>query len=214
MGNKLRRIDRKEELLQALTRHVRVLTLEQVARTWWSHTKRPKNNAQKRLRKLEEEGLVECFTMLARPEIELSGPVFRWSPGDPEPDFGPIAYRLQRRWKGPFVPTQAVIATRKAKRDYAGSNGGRMPRDSETTHDIHLAQVYLRLRKEQPELLEGWVSEAQQYAEGGGKNARLPDVIIRESGNPRLLIEFAGAYSKQKLQAFHVEAEHLPYQLW
>jgi hypothetical protein len=207
-------IDKKDDLLRALTHHVRVLTLDQIARTWWSRTVRPKNNAKKCLRKLEQQGLVQCLTIMARPEIELPEPVFTWTPGDPDPNFGPIAYRLKNRWKEPFVPTQAVIATREAMRNYGGYIGGRAPRDSEATHDIHLGQVYLHLRGQQPELLQGWVSEAQQYAEGGGKNARLPDVIIRDAGSAQLILEFAGAYSKQKLEAFHGEASHIQYQLW
>lgn len=214
MGKMRPPIDPHGELLQSLTRHVRLLTLDQVARTWWSHTARPKSNAKKKLNQLQKQGLVHCFTILARPEIKLSAPVFVWTPGDPAPSFGPIAYRLQSRWKGPLVPTEVVIATKQAKRECGGYIGGRKPRDSEATHDVHLAQVYLRLRKTQPELLAGWVSEAQQYAEGGGKNARLPDAIIRSEGSPRLLIEFAGAYSKQKLQAFHGESQQASYQLW
>ena len=113
-----------------------------------------------------------------------------------------------------MVPTDAVIATRQATREFGGYIGGRRPRDSETTHDIHLAQVYLRLRTRQPELLSQWVSEAQQYAEGGGKNERLPDVIIRDTGIPQFVIEFGGAYSKPKLEAFHAASAEIPYQLW
>ena len=204
----------KEELLRCLTHHVRVLTVDQVARTWWPHTQRPKNNARKRLQELESQGLVRLANVLARPEIELAKPVFQWNPGDPDPDFGPIAYRLKTRWSGPLVPTEVVIATRDAKLRYGGYIGGRMPRDSETTHDINLAKVYLQLRRDQPRLLDYWVSEAQQYAEGGGKNQRLPDVIIRDGAAVQMIIEFAGAYSKQKLQAFHAEAQQSTYQLW
>lgn len=206
--------DPEHELLEALTHKVRLLTVDQIARTWWPHTSRPKNNAKKRLRKLEQQGLVRIEAVMARPEIKLTGPEFSWLPGGEEPNFGPIAYRLKNRWKSPLVPTEIVIATLLAKRQFGGYMGGRMPRESETTHDIHLAQVYLRLRKDQPEMMDGWVSEARQYAEGGGKNQRLPDVIIRDGNVTREVIEFGGAYSKQKLQAFHGEAQHTPYQLW
>ncbi len=206
--------DPKENLLHALTHHVRVLTVDQVARTWWPHTKRPRNNAKKRLQELENQKLVSLQTILARPEIDLEEPVFNWKIGDPKPDFGPIAYRLKARWKEPLEPTDVVIASRDTKLHYGGYIGGRMPRESEATHDINLAKVYLQFRQEQPELLDFWVSEAQQYAEGGGKNQRLPDVIIRDGEAVQMIIEFAGAYSKQKLQAFHDEAKQIPYQLW
>ncbi len=207
-------MDANEQLLEALTKRVRLFTIDQVARTWWSHTVRPRNNAKKRLRKLEEQGLVELITIMAMPEIELRAPVYEWRPGNPPPQFGPIAYRLRSRWKAPLVPTEAVIATTKTKRQYGGYIGGRKPRRSEATHDVHLSQVYLRLRETNPEILSHWISDAQQYAEGGGKNARLPDVLIRDGVTTEMLIEFAGAYRKQKLEAFHGQAKGYPYQLW
>lgn len=204
----------KREVVAALTQHVRVLTVDQIARTWWPHTQRPRSNALKGLADLEGRGLVETFSMMAQPEIDLPGPVFVWRPGDPEPDFRAIASRLRARWKRPRRPTDAVIATRRAARDYGGYLGGRRPRASEATHDLHLAQVYLRMRRESPELLEFWVSEAQQYAEGGGRNEPLPDVIIRPAGAAQFLVEFAGQYSRRKLEEFHGRTNHIPYQLW
>lgn len=206
--------DRAEIILEALTRRVRLITVDQAADTWWWLTVRPRTNAKKCLRKLERQGLVEFITIMAMPEIDLGKPVFEWHPGNPPPKFGPIAYRLRTRWNAPLVPTEAVIATIKAKRLYGGYIGGRKPRRSEATHDVHLTQVYLRLRRTNPEFAAQWVSDAQQYAEGGGKNARLPDAVIREGTSVHMLIEFAGAYSKQKLEAFHGQAKRYPYQLW
>ena len=106
-------MDPTEQLLEALTKRVRLFTIDQAARTWWSHTVRPRNNARKQLRKLEEQGLVELITIMAIPEIDLRTPVLEWQPGDPSPKFGPIAYQLRTRWKKPLVPTEAVIATAK-----------------------------------------------------------------------------------------------------
>ena len=206
--------DRADIILETLTRRVRLITVDQAAAAWWWLTVRPRSNARKCLRRLEKQGLVEFITVMAMPEIELREPVYEWHPGDSPPDFGRVAYRLRSRWQAPLVPTDAVIATPRAKQLLGGYIGGRKPRRSEATHDVHLTQVYLRLRRTDPDFAAQWVSDAQQYAEGGGKNARLPDAIIRDGKSIRMLIEFAGAYSKQKLEAFHGQAKRHSYQLW
>lgn len=130
----------------------------------------------KRLRELEIDGLIEIITIMARPEIDLAGPVFSWEPGDPNPDFGPIAYQLRNRWQKPLVSTPAAMATRQANRLYGGYTGGRKPRPSEATHDVHLGQLYLHLRETQPKLAAAWVS----------KHSNTPKEVARMHGFPML----------------------------
>ena len=78
-----------------------------------------------------------------------------------------------------------------------------------------MAGVFLLLRSTRPELVPYWLSEEALRAELGGPGEKLPDAMIRKDGERRV-IEFGGAYRKDKLISFHdyCEAECLPYELW
>ena len=207
---------RDAEILQALTEHVRVFSLPQIARTWWATSKNGIENAGDRLKILAAADLVEVHRAPAHPEIELREPVIDWTPGDPEPDFGPCSYKLQTRWKQHPVMTACVSATRTAMNRFGG-HGGRPPRQIERTHGIHLAAVYLLYRNRSPEVVSGWVFEERLKQERRReKFERLPDVVLRPDGGRERVIEFGGAYAKRKLAGFHAfcARKFWPYEIW
>lgn len=209
--------DLDERILWTLTRKIRLVTLDQAARTWWSSSPRPLAAAKSRLRRLSSDGLVRLVSVMAHPEIKLVAPVFSWAPGDKDPPFGRIAYQLQVRWRRPLVATPIVIATKEALRRFGGYIGDRLPRPAEVSHDVNLSSVYLQLLADDPARARFWVSEHQLYAEGGGRNERLPDAILRSARNRpdgNLIIEFGGAYTKSKLQQFHSEFSAFRYEVW
>ncbi|HZZ26755.1 MAG TPA: hypothetical protein VFE46_02010 [Pirellulales bacterium] len=204
------------QILWTLTRKVRVLTAQQVAETWFADLSQPTRAAVKRLRQLQDFGLLNEHAVMLHPMIHLDAPVLNWMPGNEEPNFGALSYRLKERWPSPLVTKSIFHATRDANRLLGGYIGGRQPRTSETTHDVHLAQVYLRFLRQEPRTAKRWVSEHQLYAEGGGRNERLPDAIIRHPRNRDLdlVVEFGGKYPKMKLIEFHDALRHLRYQIW
>lgn len=206
---------RDEQILWTLTHRLRLLSVAQVARTWWKKLHRA--SAASRLRQLAEAGLIEVENLMTHPEILLAAPVVAWCPGDDEPDFGAVAYRLKSRWTEAPIPTPLVNATRAAVGMFGGYTGGRGPRPSETTHDLYLAQVFLSLQAADPSLAKRWVSENELYADGRGRNERLPDAVIRgrRAGEPPArIIEFGGAYSKSKLADFHRAFSTYSYEVW
>jgi len=202
------------EILDALTKRVRVLTLPQVARTWWAASKNPTENARDRLQILKANTLVQIQRVPAHPELPLEEPVSTWTPGEAPPVFGAVSYRLQVRWSLPTVTTVCMSATTKAA-NRLGGHGGRFPREVERTHDIHLARVYLSFKDRRPDLLPGWTFEEALRQEHRRSSERLPDVIILD-GHTRRVIEFGGAYPKAKLEAFHgyCKEKALPYEIW
>jgi len=207
---------RDRDILYTLTHRVRCLTVEQVGRTWWSGSKAPTKDAGKRLTALAEAGFIEQFSALARPELGLVEPVCEWSPNSPQPDFGKIAYLLKSRWRDAKPRrTPLVVATRPAML-LLGGHGARRPRASETTHDLHLAAIYLRLVTANDKRAKRWISEAALYSQGWGRNARLPDAMILAKRGPHTIVEFAGEYGKRKLIEFHNEFSNrgLCYELW
>ena len=207
--------DRDREILKVLATRVRLLSVDQIGRTWWGYTRYPTLNAKRRLKCLEQAGLVQTETVTAHPEILVSQPVFRWKPGEIEPHLGPISWRLQKRWKQ--HPTEACVAfaTKKAAVLFAGRSG-RSPRASEATHDIHLGAVYLHFRKHRPSHAAFWMPETQMRHTARGSSFTVPDAVIQRP-NPTALefiVEFGGAYSTPKLERFHAEHRHLTYEIW
>jgi hypothetical protein len=85
----------------------------------------------------------------------------------------------------------------------------------EQTHDVHLAAVFLLFRNRSPTLVSRWVSEATILRNRDDKFQKLPDAVIEFETGP-LVVEFGGAYSKEKVESFHgyCEENSLPYELW
>lgn len=206
--------ERDRSVLDVLTTCVRLLSLPQIARTFWRQVRVPVVAARRRLTVLEEAGLLDCLTVLARPELTLTAPVIRWMPGIAPPNFGSAAHQLQARWDQPPMPTIVVVATARAGH-WRGGQGGRRPRTSEATHDLHLAAVYLKFLAEQPDLAKFWVSESSLVQSARVAGMRLPDAMI-QGPEERKVIEFGGAYSKSKLAEFHAFCcqEKLAYEVW
>lgn len=195
--------DDERELLLDLALRVRVFSLVQIARTW--------PRAVSRLRLLERRGLLFSFTAVAHPELPLAAPVAAWTAGQYAPEFSKVAYQLRRRWCRSGVPTKCFIASKAAGRMFGG-HGGRFPRESEETHDIHLAAVYLRYRSLSPALITSWVHEEEIRRDRKQQSGKVPDAVL----NRQKVIEFGGAYKKAKLLAFHkfCESRNLEYEVW
>jgi hypothetical protein len=209
------------EIFDTLTRRVRVLSLPQVARTWWPNAREPKRVSENRLRALADENLVRIERAVAHPELDLAGPIESWSMGEADPDFGSLSYKLQSRWSADPVRTSFISASKSAAQRFGGY-GGRPPRCVERTHDIHMAQVFLHYRQHHPALVCDWVFEEQVKAERKKSGARskdrsqkLPDAFIRTKSSTKA-IEFGGAYGKDKLIAFHryCKENSFPYEIW
>lgn len=205
---------RDDEVLDALTLRVRVMSIHQIARCWFGNLRNPVRQAARRVSTLAQAGLVEQATMPARPELALDRPLVTWMPGDLEPEFERLATILDARWKEPATPAEIVIATRKAG-NFRGGGGGRWPRRSEVSHDLTLAGLYLAWRRGRRSRDAEWISEARLRHEGFGDEDRLPDAMIQEAGRRRA-IELAGAYGAAKLRDFHrfCAERELPYELW
>lgn len=154
------------------------------------------------------------FTMLAHPELEITSPAAVWERGDEVPNFGQVSWALKSRWVKPPTLTSFVIATHLAG-NYFGGKGGRHPRPTEWTHDLHMSGVFLRFRQHHPELVPYWLSEDAIRKEAGGRGVKIPDALIRTKNFERV-IEFGGAYGKNKLKDFHAfcEGRGLAYEIW
>ena len=202
--------NRDREILLTLTHKVRLLSLDQIARSWWPSSS--PGAARARLSALP--ALLHRLTLNAHPELTLPGPLFTWRPGLPTPPFGALSYRLKKRWNQAVKPTTVYIASEKAAR-YFGGCGGKLRRPLQATHDLHVAQIYLRLLNADPALAALWVSEERFAPER--RREKLPDAVLRDAaGNLILVIEFGGAYDAKHVERVHLDCvtRSLPYELW
>lgn len=202
---------RDRDILEVLSLRVRTLSLGQVARTWWQGRSQSVRQAQQRITVLVEAGLLELNHLRAHPELPLDAPLAVWHGGQPPPGFGELARCLRARWSNEAEDTTFVTATRSAGNDLGG-HGGRRPRISEATHDLHLAAVYLRMRSELPTRARSWMPE---FALRGMPGERVPDALVRD-GRYNTAIEFGGEYPEEKLRLFHEDCARRGrgYEIW
>lgn len=205
---------RDRDLLDTLVRRVRVLTLEQIARTWFAHTVTPRRHADIRLVRLARAGLIHRDTMIAHPELLLDMPMTVWVPGREPPDWVDLARRAACRWSAAPKSCKLVVASKLAG-TWLGGRGGRWPRPMELSHDISLAGVFLKFRLQDPNQAAAWVSEDLLGHYGFERDDRRPDAFIDTSVAPRA-IELAGLYRPAKFRNFHAfcEDHNLAYEIW
>lgn len=206
--------ERDRDILLTLTHKVRVLSLSQLARTWWSETAAGLETARRRLRRLAVDGWLTQLPVNAHPELPLAGPLYRWAPGEPAPNCYQLERRCRSRWKEPARRAAVYLATRQAAARLGGV-GGRLKHPLQTDHDLHVGTVYLRLLHTDPAMADLWVSEALVAPERRGQ--KLPDAIVKNpDGSVRLVVEFAGQYDAKRIAAVHEDcaARETPYELW
>lgn len=207
---------RDDEILRTLALSVRMLSLAQVAGAWWAPTAAGEANARRRLASLAESRLVGSARVHARPLPELACPVLAWSPGQADPDFDAVSWALQSRWTK--APRRIVVyfVTRRGANQYGGRLRGQIKQELQVSHDLGVAQVYLRLRAEQPDAALRWTGE--DTLRTGRKRQKIPDAMLRpcSSHASPLVIEFGGAYDARRVRSFHHDCSKrkLPYQLW
>jgi hypothetical protein len=200
----------EEEILATLARCVRLFTVDQIARTWFTS----RRVAQARMRTLEAAGYLHMRDALLHPELALETPVVVWKPAQPQPPFGRIAHRLRTRWTGTVAAETVVVISEDAATQFGGLPAPPL-RTDELTHDAHLAAVYLRYRRAAPELASTWIGERIIKNTRQIRSGPVPDASVRD-GRRRRYIEFAGAYPKGRLEAFHefCAASETTYELW
>lgn len=206
----------EEQVLDALTLRVRLLSVAQVARTWWPDSRHRNAHARRVLRNLEREGLIRRTTLCAHPELSLTTPVSTWSPGLRPPEASQLSRSLQRRWCDPPLLVDVALATQAAA-NFFGGVARTDPKRVEQTHDLHLSTVFLVHRSRDPLLVSHWISEGRIHrSRPDAPGEKLPDAMIQLPNGARRVIEFGGAYRPPKLQAFHAfcEARALPYEIW
>jgi hypothetical protein len=160
--------------------------------------------------------LIDRLPVLAAPLLVLERPLHVWEPGRPEPNCQAVSYLAQTRWSGAVRPTWAYFATREAA-DVFGGRGGLIKNPLQATHDLHVTQCFLRLRKTSPQEAQQWIGEDAIASPELRRWSRLPDALLFDSTRgPLRAIEFIGQYSPSRICSFHrfCAERQLPYEMW
>lgn len=207
--------DRQKEILQTLTLRVRFLSLHQIARTWWTPTTAGMNGARRQLASLVDAGFVSKESLHAHPELQLEAPVLVWTPGNPQPHFGAVAYQLEKRWTENVETVPAYFATPKAAKHFGGVPGSQR-HPYQATHDLHVSTVFLKLFVADRDTADRWCSE-DRLPELKRYREKLPDAAIKDQeGKIVRLVEFGGSYNERRVEKLHRHCDDysLPYELW
>lgn len=206
---------REREILDALLWKIRLLTLGQAARGWWTDAESGRRHARKRLGLLTDAGLLLRVQAPVRPVTPLIEPLVRWRPGEPPPNFHALSWRCQKRWTEPPRTTLVYCASPKAIRLLGGSVKGEIKEPGKISHDAHLAEVFITLKLASLSLAESWRGEDALAPSRVGQ--KLPDAMLCDSlGQPHTAIEFGAGYPAVRIREFHDDcaARSLPYELW
>lgn len=206
--------ERDEKILGALVRHIRLATLDQIARGWW-----PENvgriNATRRLQRLEKSGWVHSLRVFARPLLPLDQPEVSWQPGVEMPPFPKISLAMKNRWKEPARQCRVFAASKRAKCALAGREQRPVKNFCQVTHDLHVTEIFLCYLETWPAEAARWLGEDEIASTR--RHQVLPDAMLADpSGHPIRAIEFGGSYSAERLREFHLDCERrrLSYEVW
>ena len=102
--------ERDLDIVETLTRRIRLLNIEQIARIWW-----PANGGlrviRRRLQRLIDGRLLDQAIVNAHPPLPVSSPLTVWKPGDNAPDPEAVSAEARIRWTEAAVPTDVYFAS-------------------------------------------------------------------------------------------------------
>lgn len=87
-------------ILEALTFKVRLMSLAQIAKTWWGHCRRPNVATRRALNRFIKADLLIRQRINAHPILCMRKPIVYWRMGDSPPNCHTVAWSLQKRWTG------------------------------------------------------------------------------------------------------------------
>ena len=140
------------EIVETLTRRLRVLALSHIRSIWWLNAG-SQSLVQRRLRRLIRGGLVQQTTINSISIEPGDSPLLRWKPGESTPDFAHIERNAIDRLGTPKSPTEVYTASRLAANLF-GVSGGYRPHHENVDHDLLLAAVFVRYRHDRPAAVE------------------------------------------------------------
>jgi len=204
--------------LRELTWGARALTVEQLQRLLTARFGETAS-ARSLLQRLRAEGLIR----IARTAValhEADSPIASRSFGEPPPDFGALAWQLEKRWRDAANRRVTICwATARAARLLGGVTKFDR-RAGQIEHDLGTASVLVRLHETRPGVADSWIGEdvlRRDYAPGSPVLKKIPDGAIITEDQIVRVVEYGGQYPADRLRRFdaHFYRKHnIPYEIW
>lgn len=141
--------------------------------------------------------LVETVTVMARAPAR-PGVLAAYREGDDPPDFEALSRQLRERARANPVETLDVVRLGAKGAELLGVRPLRMPRKSEVSHDLQLAEFVIRMNSRKVT----WTSE-EDLVRASRYTGVIPDGELSVDGRT-VAIECGGeSYTAKKLAAFH-----------
>ncbi|MAT67960.1 MAG: hypothetical protein CMJ58_00370 [Planctomycetaceae bacterium] len=197
-----------ETIAEILATRVRVMTARQLARCFYADRQRPVECARRSARRLRTTGFAETFAAAAA-ELPAARPLAVCTPGDPPPPLAQLAWQNERRWQAAWPIRQTcLVATPQAAAEFGGRR--RPPRRRELEHDLQVANVYLALRAQGPELVAGWTHE--DFLPYGQSDR--PDALLRTRNDTTVIEVLGRGYGRDRIAAVWRAHRHQTLQLY
>jgi hypothetical protein len=209
--------ERDQELFDALTRRVRVMSLGQATRLL-QHTSGALpptgRTLRHRMERLARAGWLEIYPMNVHRIASAERPLATWALGKRVPDAAKVATQTKGRWReAPIVVAVCVASARTA--NMLGSTAVGLPRREQLDHDLLLSSVYLRFRTSCLSSRVTWIGE--HGLPKAGYRIKDPDAFLVDGrGRVVRVVESAGRYNERQIEAFHEYCSErgYAYELW
>lgn len=206
---------REKDILYILSWHVRVLSLEQIARGWWRGKATARRRANDFLKARSQSGWLHVRELISRPTASLEAPLVTWEPGQQRPDLKELSGLLIRRAGTSPKKIKVVTATRKTRQLFGVAGAAHRPKLTQLSHDLFVSEVFLRYDADGLDIDRQWVSE--DYLPKDWPVRSRPDALIRDQeGEINRAVEYGGAYTLRRLATLHGALESIPlaYEIW
>ena len=195
-------------ILRAVALQVRLMTLDQIARIWFSNAPAPNESARDAVRRLEDAALLRRQIVEAHPLLPLEEPLLTWTPQDrfPSPEeFQDVSRIAIGRWELAERSVEVFLATRETCHLFGDFRSTSSTKPCEATHDLHVAEVFLCYSRRHAASSANWLGEAA-FPKLGFEIRRMKDpdaFIVDADGSIQRVVEFAGKYNVEHLEALH-----------
>ena len=206
----------EHELLDVLANHVRFLAVAQLARASFSGQRLSGRRAAHTALTLADSGWLRLAKVFARPLQSLSQPLCQWRHAEPVPDFAVLSRRLHRRASLSAALTTIVTATAKTCTLFGATrSSAACIKLTQTTHDLQVAEVFLRYVARGFPRGVHWVGE-DVLPETWPIRQRPDALLVDDAGQYVRAVEYGGDYSEERLIDLHLGLSSIPltYEIW
>lgn len=206
----------EHKLLDVLANHVRFLAVGQLARASFAGQRLSGRRAAHAALTLADSGWLRLAKVLARPLQHLHQPLCQWRHTEPVPDFVVLSRRLHQRASLSAALTTIASATAKTCMLFGAtrSSAARV-KLTQTTHDLQVAEVFLRYvaRGFAPGM--HWVGE-DNLPDTWPIRQRPDALLVDDAGQYVRAVEYGGDYSEERLIDLHRGLSTIPlsYEIW